>query len=335
MVHPKFNITKKFFLCLVPLSLTFTGCFGYRDVVDPYYPKRYNVDARNSVRTALAPQVSNGNVLDQTVWDFHFESGKPELNAMGKDHLKRLARRRPAPQEVIFLQVAQNPDERLAHLKTAKLYTDDLEKLTNEEQNAVDELKKIKKIIEQREFKEKNKNEIQEERNKLINKLSNEERNDFEIIKKLNALKEIKKLNEIKKLKEMNEMNRLTELKNLNEKLTNEELNKLKELVEKNKTRELNKIKELKELNMARSESIKAYMTQISEDKVHPEFQVVLHDPAEVSGSGIESTRVIIGKILNASGTFIPGQSGSSSGGGNSGQSGGIGNTQVNITSGY
>ena len=193
MIHSKFNITKKFFLCLVPLSLTFTGCFGYRDVVDPYYPKRYSVEARNSVRTALAPQVSTGNVLDQTVWDFHFETGKPELNAMGKDHLKRLARRRPAAQEVIFLQVTQNPDE----------------------------------------------------------------------------------------------------------------------------------IANNKELNMARSEKIKAYMTKISQDKVHPEFQVVLHDPAEVSGSGIEAARIINGKQSGVSGVFTNGQSGSSSGGSNSSQSGG------------
>ncbi len=195
MIHSKFNITKKFFLCLVPLSLTFTGCFGYRDVVDPYYPKRYSVEARNSVRASLAPQVSNGNVLDQTVWDFHFETGKPELNAMGKDHLKRLARRRPAAQEVIFLQVAQNPDE------------------------------------------------------------------------------------------------------NANN----------------------------KELNKTRSENIKAYMTKISEDKVHPEFQVVLHDPAEVSGSGIEAARIIGGKQSGVSGVFTNGQSGSSSGGSNSSQSSGSG----------
>jgi len=195
MIHSKFNITKKFFLCLVPLSLTFTGCFGYRDVVDPYYPKRYRVEARNSVRASLAPQVSNGNVLDQTVWDFHFETGKPELNAMGKDHLKRLARRRPAAQEVIFLQVAQNPDE------------------------------------------------------------------------------------------------------NANN----------------------------KELNKARSENIKTYMTKISQDKVHPEFQVVLHDPAEVSGSGVEAARIIGGKQSGVSGVFTNGQSGSSSGGSNSSQSSGSG----------
>jgi len=193
MIHSKFNITPKVFLCLVPLSLTITGCFGYRDVVDPYYPKRYNVDARNSVRASLAPQVSNGNVLDQTVWDFHFETGKPELNAMGKDHLKRLARRRPAAQEVIFLQVAQNPDEKVNN----------------------------------------------------------------------------------------------------------------------------------KELNKVRSETVKAYMNKISEDKVHPEFQVVLHDPAEVSGSGIEAARIINGKLSAVSGVPTGALSGSSNSGSNSGSSGG------------
>ena len=197
MIQSKFNINKNIFLCLVPLSLTFTGCFGYRDVIDPYYPKRYNVDARNSVRTALAPQVSNGNVLDQTVWDFHFETGKPELNAMGKDHLKRLARRRPTAQEVIFLQVAQNPDEKVNN----------------------------------------------------------------------------------------------------------------------------------KELNKARSENIKTYITKMSQDKVHPEFQVVLHDPAEVSGSGIEAARIIGGKQSGVTGVFTNGQSGSSSGGSNTGSSGGSGSS--------
>jgi uncharacterized membrane protein YgcG len=116
---------------------------------------------------------------------------------MGKDHLKRLARRRPAAQEVIFLQVAQNPDEKVNN----------------------------------------------------------------------------------------------------------------------------------KELNKARSENIKAYMTKISEDKVHPEFQVVLHDPAEVSGSGIEAARIINGKQSGVTGVFINGQSGSSSGGSNTGSSGGSGSS--------
>ena len=278
MVHSKFNINKNFFLCLVPLSLTITGCFGYRDVVDPYYPKRYNVDARNSVRTALAPQVSNGNVLDQTVWDFHFESGKPELNAMGKDHLERLARRRPVAQEVIFLQVTRNLDTKGTYEKITDLDDDEIKMLTDEDR---DEFEEQKNIYERRKQKER------------------------------------KEINELKK------MNGFIELKKLGI-LNDEDTKKLKELVEKNKNKELYKTKELKELNIARSENIKAYMTKISQDKVHPEFQVVLHDPAEVSGSGIEADIIITNKQSGVKGsiTYISqGQSGSSSGGSNSGQS--------------
>ena len=278
MVHPKFNTTKKFFLCLVPLSLTFTGCFGYRDVVDPYYPKRYNVDARNSVRTALAPQVSNGNVLDQTVWDFHFESGKPELNAMGKEHLERLARRRPVAQEVIFLQVTRNLDTKGTYEKITDLNDDEIKKLTKAELKDIKELKELYKLKKQKELKE-----------------------NYEL-NKMHSLVELKKSGVLK----------------------DKDLIKLKELVEKNKIKELNNINELKELNMARSENIKAYMTKISQDKVHPEFQVVLHDPAEVSGSGIEAETIITGKQSGVKGsiTYISqGQSGSSSGGSNSGQS--------------
>ena len=289
MIYSKFNITKKFLLCLVPLSLTVTGCFGYRDVVDPYYPKRYNVDARNSVRTALTPQVSNGNVLDQTVWDFHFETGKPELNAMGKEHLERLARRRPVAQEVIFLQVTRNLDTKVAYEKITDLDDDELEKLTDEDRNEYEEQKKIYELKNQKERKE-------------INEL-----------KKMNNLMERKKLGVLK----------------------DEDLIKLKELVEKNKLKDLNKIKELKELNMARSENIKAYMTKISQDKVHPEFQVVLHDPAEVSGSGIEATRIIISKQSGVTGVFIPGQSGSSSSGSNTGSSSASGSSATGNTGGY
>ena len=293
MVHPKFNITKKFFLCLVPLSLTFTGCFGYRDVVDPYYPKRYNVDARNSVRAALAPQVSNGNVLDQTVWDFHFESGKPELNAMGKEHLDRLARRRPVAQEVIFLQVSRNLDTRGTYEKITGINDDKLYKLTDENQNDIKELKN---------------------------------------------LYELKKQKELKENYELNKMNSLVELKKSGV-LNDEDLIKLNVLVEKIKIKdqikEFNKIKELKELNMARSESIKAYMTKISKDKVHPEFQVVLHDPAEVSGSGIEAKNIINGKQLGVKGSFSSDQSGASFGGSNSSQSsGGSGSSGTGNTGG-
>lgn len=84
-----------------------SGCFGYRDVVDCYYPKRYSVQARNSVRNSLAPQVNNGAILDQTVWNYHFMPETADLHPMGVEHLKRLARTRPTPATVLYLQTAQ------------------------------------------------------------------------------------------------------------------------------------------------------------------------------------------------------------------------------------
>jgi hypothetical protein len=80
------------------------GC--YRDLVDPCYPDRYQYMARQEVRAAIAPQVQNGHVLDQTVWNYHFEAGTDKLTPGGQNHLAYLARRRPAPDTMIYLQTA-------------------------------------------------------------------------------------------------------------------------------------------------------------------------------------------------------------------------------------
>jgi hypothetical protein len=83
------------------------GCC-YRDVVDPCWPQRYNQMARVEVNAAMAPQVQNGHVLDQTVWNYHFEAGTDKLTAGGLEHLAYLARRRPQPDCVVYLQTAQD-----------------------------------------------------------------------------------------------------------------------------------------------------------------------------------------------------------------------------------
>src|SRR5258708_5901491 len=84
------------------------GCYHYRDVVDPCYPQRYENAARQEVNGAFAPQVNNGHVLDQTVWTYYFEAGTDRLTPGGQEHLAYLARRRPYPDPVIYLQTAQD-----------------------------------------------------------------------------------------------------------------------------------------------------------------------------------------------------------------------------------
>jgi hypothetical protein len=91
--------------CAVAAS---AGCYGYRDLVDPCYPVRYNYMARQEVNAAFAPQVQNGQVLDQTVWNYFFELGSDQLNPLGMDRLAYIARRRPAPDCNVFLQTAQD-----------------------------------------------------------------------------------------------------------------------------------------------------------------------------------------------------------------------------------
>ena len=84
------------------------GCVTYRDLVDPCYPERYNSEARKEVVASYAPQEQNGHVLDQTVWNYDFEPGRETLTGGGLEHLAYLARRRPQPDTVVYLQTAQD-----------------------------------------------------------------------------------------------------------------------------------------------------------------------------------------------------------------------------------
>src|SRR5258707_15513453 len=85
-----------------------TGCANYRDWVEPCWPERYNTTARREVVEAFAPQVQNGHILDQTIWNYMFDAGTDELNGYGKYKLDYVVRRRPAPDANVFLQTAHD-----------------------------------------------------------------------------------------------------------------------------------------------------------------------------------------------------------------------------------
>jgi hypothetical protein len=98
-------------VCLTGGLASIGGCAGYRDVVDPCWPERYNAMASAEVRESFAPQVNNGHVLDQTIWNYHFEkdrdgNGTAVLTAGGMEHLAYVARRRPHPDPILYLQTA-------------------------------------------------------------------------------------------------------------------------------------------------------------------------------------------------------------------------------------
>jgi hypothetical protein len=83
-------------------------CIPARDAIDRCWPQRYNHVARKEVVDAFAPQVQNGHILDQTVWNYHFETGTDKLTPGGMMHLDTLSRRRPEPDKYLFLATARD-----------------------------------------------------------------------------------------------------------------------------------------------------------------------------------------------------------------------------------
>ncbi len=80
----------------------------YRQFVDPCWPERYNAAARNEVLAPFAVQVSNGNVLNQTLWNWYFEPGTDKLTGAGRAKLDSITQTRPAPDTRLYLQAARD-----------------------------------------------------------------------------------------------------------------------------------------------------------------------------------------------------------------------------------
>jgi hypothetical protein len=103
-------ITRTLAVAFLAGAMAASGCgrFAYRDYADVCYPDRYNATARREVVDAFAPQVQNGHILDQTVWNYDFDKGTDRLNGMGLAKLQYLTRRRPQPDPNIFLATASD-----------------------------------------------------------------------------------------------------------------------------------------------------------------------------------------------------------------------------------
>jgi hypothetical protein len=92
-------------------AIGLVGCAGgerYRNLVDPCSMERYGAEARQEYITCFTPQVQNGRILDQTIWNYNFEAGTDKLNPSGYDKLDQIVRRRPEPDNRIFIQTARD-----------------------------------------------------------------------------------------------------------------------------------------------------------------------------------------------------------------------------------
>jgi hypothetical protein len=88
-----------------PTAQEMTGCSN-KDLYDRCYPERYNNLARREVNMAFNPQVMNGHVLDQTIWNHDFEPGTDRLTPGGLATLQYISRRRPCPDCTVYLATA-------------------------------------------------------------------------------------------------------------------------------------------------------------------------------------------------------------------------------------
>jgi hypothetical protein len=103
------------------------GWTRYYNAVDPCWPERYNAQARAEVLAPFAAQVNNGHVLEQTVWNWHFETGSDILTPAGQAKLDAIAQARPQPDGRIYLQVARDvPAYGAGGLDTVAARRDDL-----------------------------------------------------------------------------------------------------------------------------------------------------------------------------------------------------------------
>jgi hypothetical protein len=80
----------------------------YNEFVDPCWPERYSQQAREAALNPHDIQVANAQVIDQTIWNHHFEVGTANLNANGRQRLDYLARRLPVPDARLYLQTARD-----------------------------------------------------------------------------------------------------------------------------------------------------------------------------------------------------------------------------------
>ena len=92
-------------------GLMTAGCASTADTQlhgDPCWPDRYANESRAAVVASFQPQVENGHILDQTIWNMHFDYGTEKLTGAGMDKLDQLARKRPHPDARLYMQTARD-----------------------------------------------------------------------------------------------------------------------------------------------------------------------------------------------------------------------------------
>lgn len=104
---------KRILLSAVLVAAAASGCRHtagerYANLVDPAWPERYSYVAKLNTLQPFQAQAANGQVLSQTVWNYHFEAGTDTLTRAGQQSLDRIVLQRPTVDGRVFLQTARD-----------------------------------------------------------------------------------------------------------------------------------------------------------------------------------------------------------------------------------
>ncbi len=80
----------------------------YSNLADSAWPERYVYHSRREVLSPFAIQAHNGHIIDQTIYNYHFEPETDRLTAGGREKLDVLNHRRPSPDPKIYLQTTKD-----------------------------------------------------------------------------------------------------------------------------------------------------------------------------------------------------------------------------------
>lgn len=84
------------------------GCATADHHPPKYAPDDYTQAAQHSMHQAFRLQANNGQVLDQTIWNYHFYDDSEELRPAGRAFLDRIAYHYPMRCSGLFLQSAHD-----------------------------------------------------------------------------------------------------------------------------------------------------------------------------------------------------------------------------------
>lgn len=84
------------------------GCATTGDCHPEYTPKIYKQAAQYSLTHAFETQANNGQVLNETIWNYHFYEDSEDLRLSGREFLDRLANNYPLRCSGLFLQSAHD-----------------------------------------------------------------------------------------------------------------------------------------------------------------------------------------------------------------------------------